>query len=129
VRKLEKISIPIVFILAILAVFLLNNGYLVNIGYFYLLVIIIFIVFDLIILYRMNHLIKRFALFAVLFFPFALLFELTSLSLHLWEFTSTQYIGLVTIFGNTFPIEELLALIIAPASIGIFYEFFLDNEK
>lgn len=68
--------------------------------------------------------------FAMAFFFFvALNFEVTAVSLGHWGFQG-EYIGTVTLFGQTFPFEEFFYwILLYPATAISYYELFVDDEK
>lgn len=58
-----------------------------------------------------------------------LAFELVALQTSLWSFPGT-YIGSVTVFGLSFPFEEMLFwIIISSAATATYHEFFIDDGK
>ena len=45
-----------------------------------------------------------------------------------WYFPGTDYLGLITIFNQTFPIEEIIFwMFFYPATIASYYEEFIDD--
>jgi len=75
------------------------------------------------------RLIAKTAKLGAFFFVLFLACELTSLKTNLWSFPG-QYIGLVTLFGLTFPIEEFIFWICLGApSVIAYYEFSIDDGK
>ena len=63
------------------------------------------------------------------FFFVYLAHEITALHLDQWRFPG-DYIGLVHMFGVSFPIEEFVFWIILSSLIGsIYYELSFDNQK
>ncbi|MCR4325508.1 MAG: hypothetical protein NUV59_01745 [Patescibacteria group bacterium] len=67
---------------------------------------------------------------AAYFFYLTFLYEVTALQLGWWNFPSLEFIGWVSIFNVSFPIEELLFwLFLFAMAILSFYEFFDDDER
>ncbi|MGH7245732.1 MAG: hypothetical protein ACREGI_02235, partial [Candidatus Levyibacteriota bacterium] len=63
-----------------------------------------------------------------LFFIF-LTFELEGLKNNYWYFPG-KYIGSVSLFGLTFPMEEFIFFMVLSTSIILsFYELYVDDEK
>ena len=63
------------------------------------------------------------------FFFVYLTHEITALHLDLWRFPG-DYVGLVSMLGVSFPIEELIFWMILSSLIGsIYYEWNFDNQK
>lgn len=73
-------------------------------------------------------LLSKFIMTGMYFFFLNLVYEITALKLGLWNFPSTQYIGLVTIAGVHFPVEEFFLMLSAIAILS-YYEPFDDDEK
>lgn len=84
----------------------------------------------IVVLYEFPNLIKKFFGITVYFAYLSFLLELVALNEHYWFFPITsQYIGEISPFGVTFPVEEFLYFIIFSAlSILSFYEFFDDDR-
>ncbi len=74
-------------------------------------------------------LLRKFVYIAVPFFFLWFLWEMIALKTGGWIFTG-QYIGLVTVFGLTFPVEELFFwTMMYSSSIVSYYEFFIDDLR
>jgi len=104
---------------------------LLNIPYFYLIwgTIILLIPF-LIQLFRYPKTTSKFFLAAAYFFYLHFIYELTGLKLGWWKFPGKEFIGWVSVFGTSFPLEELIFwfILLALATIS-YYEYFDDDEK
>lgn len=75
-------------------------------------------------------LISKFFKAGILFFLLLLVFELTGLILHHWEFPGPDFIGWINIFGQRFPIEEFIFFVILFSSAALsYYEFLYDDRK
>ncbi len=73
---------------------------------------------------------SKFFLATAYFFYLHFIYEITALKLGWWTFPGKEFVGWVSVFGTTFPIEELLFWFILLA-LGIlsYYEYFDDDEK
>jgi len=74
---------------------------------------------------------KKLAPLAAFFFFFALIMEIRAVQYGLWSFSDARnYFGLITIFGATFPIEEIIFwMALAPSVAIAYYELFADDGK
>lgn len=81
------------------------------------------------IVYWKPKLLSKVTKLGLFFFVLALMIEVTSLQYGLWRFPG-EYIGLVSMFGVTFPFEEFVFWIClcAPAVVA-WYEFSIDDGK
>ncbi len=76
---------------------------------------------------RQPKLFAKSLLVAPYFFYLFLIFELTALYADLWSF-SGQYIGMVSIMGLSFPVEEFFFWIMISATVTVaYYEHTVDN--
>jgi hypothetical protein len=67
---------------------------------------------------------------AAYFFYLHFIYEITALKLGWWVFPGPYFIGMVSIFGVSFPIEELLFwFILFALGVLTFFEYFDNNEK
>jgi len=74
-------------------------------------------------------LLKYLKLSASLFFVF-FIFEIVGVTFNYWIFPGNNYLGLVTYFGRTFPVEEIIFwMLLYPATIASYYEKFIDDER
>ena len=82
------------------------------------------------VLLKFPFLLTKFLKVEAYYFYFGFIYEITALKLNQWSFPGNQYIGMITLFNVTFPIEELVFAIIL-ASIGFlsYYEFFDEKPK
>jgi hypothetical protein len=56
-------------------------------------------------------------------------FELAALETNLWSFPG-HYIGTVSVFGLTFPFEELFFWVLSSSTAAAaYYEYFIDDGK
>jgi len=73
---------------------------------------------------------KKYAMLAVCLFLFLLVVEIIGVAFGYWYFPGSQYIGTVTIFGQHFPLEEIIFwMFFYPATIASYYENFIDDMK
>lgn len=76
------------------------------------------------------HIIKKLSVLAVFFFFVWLLLEIVGVKIGGWAFPGSGYIGYASIFGVTFPIEEIIFWMLwYPAVIVAYYEYFIDDGK
>jgi len=61
--------------------------------------------------------------------PASLAYELTALSLGHWYFRRGFHIGYAHMFGQIFPLEELLSMFSIVAGILVIHEVFADDRK
>ena len=82
-------------------------------------------------LFTRAHFAKKLAPLILYFFLYALVMEIQAVRFGLWSFTDTQnYVGLITLFGAAFPIEEVFFWMAAgPAVTIVYYEFFIDDTQ
>ncbi len=75
--------------------------------------------------------VKKLAPFVIYFFLYTFIMEIQAVRFGLWSFADTQnYIGLITLFGATFPVEEVLFWMMASPLVAIvYYEFFIDDTR
>ena len=115
------------FLFAGFVLFWIIDPQILNIQYAYLNVGIVFSILPLsYILFRYPKLLKRFIFPTVYFFYFSLIYEMISLHLGHWSFPNTsQFLGYISIFGHSFPYEELTFwIILGPASCLAYFELF-----
>lgn len=72
--------------------------------------------------------IKPFFSIVPYFFVLSFIFELTALYLGHWSFPGSHYIGLISLWGMRFPVEELIFwMILSPPACLAWYSFFETN--
>jgi len=73
---------------------------------------------------------KRLVLMSVYFFiPFSLM-DYTALTQNQWWFPGQHYIGVVSFFGHTLPLEEIIFFwILCMPALACWYEYFADDQK
>ena len=100
-----------------------------SIPYSYLFIgIVVVITPTLLFLFNSPALFVKFLKTQVYFFYFNLIYELNGLALGWWTFPGTEFIGWISLFGLTFPIEELLFwIVIGAMAILSYYKFFDDS--
>ncbi len=107
------------------------NPELLNISYFYLKSGLILTLWPIILVlmflpWLSGKLLKAAAYFAI----FNLIYELTALRLNQWSFPGQQFIGQVTLLGQTFPFEELFFFILLGSmALLCYYEVFDDDRR
>ncbi len=74
---------------------------------------------------------KKLVPLAAFFFFFTLIMEIRAVQYGLWSFHDVKnYLGLITISGATFPIEEIIFWMALGPSVAIaYYELFADDGK
>ncbi len=129
-KNMFKILYPVwIFLVLSLVAFFVKPEFL-KIPYAYLVLGVLFILTPLIYLaVKRPVLLKKLFLTSVFFGFLNLLFELSGRYAGQWFFPG-QYLGWITVFGISFPFEELLFYIIlsTPAVIA-YYEIFFDDFK
>lgn len=71
--------------------------------------------------------IKNMAETAIFFFFLYLAYELEAVKLGYWVYPGNNYVGWITLFGISFPIEEMLFwMLFYAASLVSYYELFVD---
>lgn len=132
-RRLSK-NASRLFLLGTIAVILLVVGYLENqtvfkISHMYLKAGLAAILFPLIYGFRHPKILAKFSALALFFIPVWLVAEIVVLKNGGWNFPG-QYVGWVTVFGVTFPFEELFFWMICYAgAIVASYEYFIDDNR
>lgn len=72
---------------------------------------------------------KTFIYTQLFFFYIHTLFEIIGLRLNHWIFASDQYLGMVSMLGQTFPVEELVFVMILGAFAALtYYEYFTNDN-
>lgn len=74
---------------------------------------------------------RKLAPLVIYFFFYTLIMEIQAVRFGLWSFADTQnYVGLITLFGAAFPVEEVIFwMLSAPAVAVVYYEFFIDDGR
>ena len=73
---------------------------------------------------------RKYSMIAVSMFFLFFIFEIVGVAFGYWYFPGSQYIGTVTVFRSTFPIEEIIFwMFFYPATIVSYYETFIDDMK
>jgi hypothetical protein len=112
-------------------IFLMINHFF-PLTYFYLIFGLIGILIP-VLLVELNFpkLMAKFTKVAMYFFYVTFLYEITALKLNHWYFPKEgKFIGWITIFGEWFPIEELVFwLILCAMAILSYFEYFDDDKK
>lgn len=89
------------------------------------------ILFPIIFAFYNPHIIRKFAPLVVFFFFVWLLIELVGVANQNWLFPSDgQFVGYATVFGLTFPFEEVFFWFMWYAAVIVaYYEYFVDDRK
>ena len=76
-------------------------------------------------------LLKKIMPLAVFFFLFASVMEIRTVQYGLWSFHDVKnYLGVITLFGAAFPIEEIIFwMTLAPSVALAYYELFVDDGR
>jgi len=129
-HRIWHVIIPVgIFLTAIIISYFIKPN-LLMVPYFYLIVGIIAIVYPLLqmILYPILR-IRYVKLITMLFFVF-FAFEIVGVLFNYWIYPQGDYIGLVSIFGHSFPLEEIIFwMFFYPVTIVSYYESFVDDLK
>ncbi len=105
------------------------SGHIFTISYFYAwLVGIVFLFLPILILYNHPRIFKKTILVGLFFIPLSFLYEYVAISKVNWIFPGHHFLGYVTLFNISFPLEEMLWLLLAAPSVIVYYEFFADDE-
>lgn len=133
--KRSPLKLLIISFVILLIIFVTGNlnPDILKIKYAYFFTGLIVIIFPIIFLIRNPKMLKKFAPLSLYFFFVWFLLENVGMRLSGWEFNGSvgsEYVGLVSFFNITFPIEEILFWMIwYPVTIVSFYESFLDDGK
>ncbi len=78
----------------------------------------------------MNHpkLLIKLIPFSFLFLIVGIIYEFSAIKMSQWFFPG-QYIGTVSVFSLSFPLEEILFFIITPLVYILIYEYFAEGKK
>ncbi|MBI3036072.1 hypothetical protein HYY71_07170 [Candidatus Woesearchaeota archaeon] len=128
--NLKYLAIGCLTLFTLFLLIFIYNPLILKINYIYLKMGMILIILPVcaILLMRPN-LVAKFFKAGLYFFWFSLIYEITALKLGQWTFPGKQYLGLISLFGVKFPLEELFFWIMLGAvSVISFYELF-DNNK
>lgn len=118
------------FLLVLLFIYAFPNFS--RIGYSYLTIgsVAMIPILGYIILKRVQ-LLRKVVPLGIFFFIFAFIMEIQALRFGFWSFSDVQnYLYLVTIFGATFPLEEIVFwMVLGPSAVTAYYEIFADDGK
>ncbi len=139
-RSVRKIIYPrtkwlFLLMLSILAFVVFGHFFfpdLLYINYFYLKAGIVLILLPLLaFLFKFPTVYRKFFKVGLFFFYFNFIYEITALGLKQWSFPAeNQFIGQVTFYSLSFPVEELFFwIIIGSVACLSYYEFFEDDGK
>jgi hypothetical protein len=126
----QRFKLALVLLVVIVLLSLLFYASNLSIPYFYLwLDIIGFIIPATVFIYGHQKIFTKVFRASAYFFALGIIYEITALRLGWWKFPGTHFIGWITIFGNSLPIEEFLAFVILPVAWVItYYDFFDDSS-
>jgi len=130
-KNFSKGAMILSFVLLIVSAIIIINPLLLKIPYPYLILSLIAIIFPIVFAIIHPKIIPKFLMTGAYFFFVWFLAEMVALNAKTngWAFPG-QYIGLVTVFGVTFPFEELFFWMMWYAITVIsYYEFFIDDQK
>jgi hypothetical protein len=121
------------FVTAVVATFYLFSVWVVSFAFLWVLLLLGVAILGLMWLAHPGNsvaLLHKASLFGLLVFPLSLLFELVAMAhgVRIFAFTS-EYVGLVSLFGQTVPLEELILLLVWPTLLVFLYECFIDNGR
>jgi len=123
-------AIPaLLMIIYLVTEYLLIPGSL-NLPYTYVILGILAIIIPIIHCVKRPELFRKYSMVAVSMFLLFFIFEVVGVAFGYWYFPGNEYIGTVTVFGATFPIEEIIfGMFFYPATIASYYETFIDDMK
>lgn len=128
-KKFLYFALGLSALLIVFLAILLNNPSWFKIPYSYTTLSLGAIVTPIVLAARRPSLIPKMLISAFVFFGIWFLNEITALKTGGWLFPG-QYIGLVDVFGVSFPLEEIIFWMLWYAATMIaFYELFLDDCK
>ena len=128
----KKMLTLIYYLLAWIVLFILSliiTSGTIAVPYFYLIFGFVIFIFPVVIAwFRYPKILPKMAYSLIYFSYLSILYELTALTYGWWYFPGNQFIGHISLFRLTFPIEEFLFWIIlfAPAVISAFE--YLDDD-
>ena len=129
-RKIKIMNYVFYLISIILIIIFVINKELLSFPYSYLwLGIIMFIIPIMAFLIKYPSFITNFFKASVFFFYIHLIFELIGLKLNHWVYSGTNFIGWVSFFGLSFPVEEFLFVIVLGGFAACTYYEFFTNSK
>lgn len=107
---------------------LVSNSF--QMPYTYLILGTLAIIIPLIHCIKKPKLFNKYSKVAVSMFLLFFTFEVVGVAFGYWYFPGSQYIGTVTAFGQTFPLEEVIFwMFFYPATIVSYYETFIDDMR
>lgn len=129
--RMKYVTLAMIILLASLALCVINFPKVLHIPYFYLIMGCTFGLIPIIIeIFNYPRIFLTFFGTTIYFFYFHLIHELTGLKLNWWNFPGTQFIGHVTLFGLTFPLEEFLFWIILGTFTALsYFKLFTTTQK
>jgi hypothetical protein len=127
----SKILLFLLIVIALVYTVFLIAPLKLEFSYFYLKAGFAAIAFPIIFAFYNPQIIKKFAPLAFFFFFVWVVAEFVGVSNGNWIFpASNQYAGSVTLFGITFPFEEVFFWFMwYPAVIVAYYEYFIDDRR
>jgi len=131
-KKMKYFIWPLLIITLILLLLFVVNPLLLKVRYAYLWIGIILILFPLVtFLSAFPRLLSKYVKTATYFFALNLMYELVAMKLNQWTWPSnSEYIGMVQLFGLSFPFEEFFFyIVLATTALLSYYEFFDDDRK
>ena len=119
----------IIMIIFLVSRYLLTPSYL-QLPYAYMILGVLAIIIPVIHCIKRPDLFRKYSMIAVSMFFLFFIFEIVGVAFGYWYFPGSQYIGTVTVFRSTFPIEEIIFwMFFYPATIVSYYETFIDDMK
>lgn len=127
-RTTEKTLLFGLTLVGLLTMYVLQNKLVGVFEHFFIAVIIIYSIFNLIFLYKLPRLRMRFLLASLLAFALGMIIELFSLLFNLWDFKGEHYIASFNILNKSLPLEEIIAWFVLSMSVVIIHEVFVDTK-
>jgi hypothetical protein len=130
-NSMKYLILLITTIVILFSLILVTKPKFLELPYSYLWTGIIFIIIPFVIyILKFPRMISKFVIVGSYFFMTALIFELVALNLNQWTFPGNNFIGFISIFGYSFPIEELLFFMVFFSSgMLAWYEFYDDKKE
>lgn len=129
-NHLKYLILLVFFIITIFFTLYYFNPAHLYIPYYYTLVGFLSLLLPtIIILLLFPKLLANYFITFLYFFVYSLIFELTALELHFWEFPGKHFIGWVELFGYRLPLEEFFYFFMISAMGVVSYFEIFDVEK
>lgn len=127
-KNIFKAIIPSLFVITLLIYLFITEPLILNIPYAYLILGLLAIVIPIVHSIRKRKLFLRYVNLAFSLFILFFIVEVIGVMFGYWSFPGTDYLALITVFNQTFPVEEIIFwMFFYPATIASYYEEFIDD--